>query len=288
MNVKYNLLLSFVLFINICSTQTEIDSIKKTNPINSESYLHPMDNISPYTLKKGEWIYAQSIQTLPFPSWMFVGVTDKLTAQIDLLPWVFGAFSDLKKPIPSLNFRYRFNDQNGSKPTFAVETMFVYFWEGLDRFSTDNVSVRESGAYFHFKPVIGYQFDNHFDISLSAGIDYMSGLTVTNVKTLETKIFNNRWTPNASISLGYRPSNWISYHAGFSSGATLTYLENVPNKQQLTYGVRIAPFYKVKAGFLRTFRVEFTAINAWFPDVNAKELFPIPVFPYLYWQWHKK
>ncbi|MDG2369975.1 MAG: hypothetical protein P8M12_04990, partial [Flavobacteriales bacterium] len=43
------------------------DSVKKTNPLIDDSYLHPIDCVTPYTLKKGEWIYAQSIQTLPFP-----------------------------------------------------------------------------------------------------------------------------------------------------------------------------------------------------------------------------
>jgi len=28
---------------------------KKTNPINDDTYLHPIDANTPYTLKKGEW-----------------------------------------------------------------------------------------------------------------------------------------------------------------------------------------------------------------------------------------
>ena len=58
-----------------------LDSAQRQNPIKDDAYLHPVDSITPYTLNKGEWIYAQSIQTLPFPSWTFVGVTDNLTAQ---------------------------------------------------------------------------------------------------------------------------------------------------------------------------------------------------------------
>ena len=266
------------------------DSVKKTNPLIDDSYLHPIDCVTPYTLKKGEWIYAQSIQTLPFPSWAFVGITDNLTAQIDLLPWLYGAFSDLKKPIPSLNFRYRFNNQNGIIPTIGIEAMFVHFWDTLQRFETPTLTVWENGSYFHLKPSIGYNFNNKFYINISAGADYIGELIIQNNDSLNfnSKTFSKSWNPNFSIGFDYRPSNWISYHLGYTYGSTLTYLENVPRKHQLTYGFRIAPFYKNKFGLLRNMRIELLAINGFFPDINAKQIFPVPVFPYLYWQWNKK
>lgn len=284
---KITLVIS-ILFPLFLSGQT--DTIQKTNSIKDDAYLHPIDCITPYTLKKGEWIYAQSIQTLPFPSWAFVGLTDKLTAQIDLLPWIFGAFSELKKPIPSINFRYRFNDQKGIIPTIGVEAMFVHFWDTLQRFETPTLTVWENGSYFHLKPSIGYNFNNEFYINISAGADYIRELIIQNNDSLSinSKTFSKSWNPNFSIGFDYRPSNWISYHLGYTYGSTLTYLENVPRKHQLTYGFRIAPFYKNKLGILRNMRIELLAINGFFPDINAKQIFPVPVFPYFYWQWNKK
>ncbi|MCH2233587.1 MAG: hypothetical protein MK078_04980 [Crocinitomicaceae bacterium] len=73
-------ILLFVLMIQFIGISFAQDSFRKTNPLNEDAYLHPVDAITPYTLKKGEWIYAQSMQTLPFPSWAFYGITDKLTA----------------------------------------------------------------------------------------------------------------------------------------------------------------------------------------------------------------
>lgn len=284
---KITLVIS-ILFPLFLSGQT--DTIQKTNSIKDDAYLHPIDCITPYTLKKGEWIYAQSIQTLPFPSWAFVGLTDKLTAQIDLLPWIFGTFSELKKPIPSINFRYRFNDQKGIIPTIGVEAMFVHFWDTLQRFETPTLTVWENGSYFHLKPSIGYNFNNEFYINISAGADYIRELIIQNNDSLSinSKTFSKSWNPNFSIGFDYRPSNWISYHLGYTYGSTLTYLENVPRKHQLTYGFRIAPFYKNKLGILRNMRIELLAINGFFPDINAKQIFPVPVFPYFYWQWNKK
>ncbi len=107
------LILILTLILSVKTYGQTLDSLKKQNPLNDDAYLHPVDCVTPYTLNKGEWIYAQSIQTLPFPSWAFYGITDKLTTQIDLLPWLYGAFTELKKPIPSLNLRYRFNEQKG-------------------------------------------------------------------------------------------------------------------------------------------------------------------------------
>lgn len=262
-------------------------SQKQPNPIDDDAYLHPIDCLAPYTLKKGEWLYAQSIQTLPFPSWGFVGITDKLTAQIDLLPWLFGPFTELKKPIPSLNFKYRFNEQKGNLPTFAIEAMFVHFWDTLQRFETPTLTAWENGSYFHIKPVIGYQIKNKWFINLSAGADYIHELILqNNDSTLNlNKTFQKSWNPNFSANIDFRPSKWISYHAGYTYGSTLTYLENIPRKHQITYGFRVAPFYKNRFGILRNFRIELVAINAIFPDIKANQIFPIPVFPYFYWQW---
>ena len=153
-----NIFVTTVIFAVALSINGQTtDSLKKQNALNDDVYLHPVDCVTPYTLKKGEWIYAQSIQTLPFPSWAFYGITDKLTIQIDLLPWLYGAFTELKKPIPSFNLRYRFNEQKGLIPTIGVEAMFVHFWDTLQRFKTPSMIVWENGSYFHFKPSISYK-----------------------------------------------------------------------------------------------------------------------------------
>ena len=158
--------------------------------------------------------------------------------------------------------------------------MFVHFWDTLQRFETSSITMWENGSYFHFKPSIGYQIKDKWDVNLSVGVDYIGELIMKNNDSLnsQTKNFTNSWNPNFSIGIDYRPSNWISYHLGYTYGSTLTYLENVPRKHQLTYGFRIAPFYKNKFGLLRNMRIELLAINGFFPDINAKQIFPVPVF----------
>lgn len=276
-----------LLFFCSIFTIAQTDSLKKENGLQDDAYLHPIDCITPYTLKKGEWIYGQSLQTLPVPSWAFYGITDKLTTQIDFLPWLYGSFTELKKPIPSFNLRYRFNEQKNNIPTIGVEAMFIYFWDTLKRFETPTITVFENGSYFHFKPSIGYKFGKYTDVNLSIGFDYMDGLIMKKNGTAvaQTKSFNQTWNPNFSLGVDYRPSKWISYHIGFNYGATLTFLENVPRKTQFTYGFRVAPFYKNKYGFLRNLRIELVSINGFFNDIGAVQSFPIPLFPYLYWQW---
>lgn len=278
------------LLYNVCFILLGINTSSgqsKTNSLKDDAYLHPIDIITPYTLKKGEWIYAQSIQTVPFPSWAFVGVTDKLTAQIDLLPWIYGLFSEFKKPIPSLNFRYQLAKQDGIRPTIAVETMFVHFWDTLERFDTPKMRMYQNGSYFHFKPVIAYQLGSKWNINASLGVDYVDEV-IMHKKVVDkplSRTIAKSWNPNYAIGLDYRPSNWISYHVGYSYGSTLTYLENIPRKRQLTYGFRVAPFYKNKRKFLRNLRLELVAINSYFSDISTSQSFPIPLFPYVYWQW---
>lgn len=253
--------------------------------LQDDPYLHPVDGITPYTLRRNEFIYAQSIQTLPFPSWGFWGITDAITVQLDFLPWTFGFFSPLRKPIPSLNVRYRFNEQRGLIPTVAIETMYVQFWEGLERFSADTISVFQEGHYVHLKPVIGYQIADALYLSASVGVDFTSGTEYRNRKTGAVSRDTDSFSVNYSLGVSYRPLRWASVDVAYTYGPTLTYLENVQKKHQITYGFRIAPFISLDAPFLRAFRVELVSINAYFPTVSAWESFPLPIFPYLYWQW---
>ena len=252
--------------------------------LKDEAYLHPVDAIAPYTLKEGEWIYAQSLVTIPIPSWAFVGITDNLTAELDFAPWLYGSFTELEKPIPSFNFRYKFFDQYGILPTFAVEVMYVYFWDTLKRYETSNVAVWQKGAYYHIKPVIGYRVGD-WGINISVGSDYIGEQITKNVITSANKTISNEWNTNYSIGIDYRPSDWISYHIGYSQGATFTFLENTTGKTQLDYGMRIAPFIGSSSGFWSSFRIELVAINAYFADVDALESFSLPIYPYFYWQW---
>jgi hypothetical protein len=279
--------LTLVLFFACCvgvSAQTADGGIQN-EALLDEPFLHPVDGITPFVLRQNEFIYAQSIQTLPFPSWGFWGVTDNLTVQLDFLPWIFGVFSELGKPIPSLNARYQFIAQDGWLPAIGLEAMFVYFWEGLDRFATSNISVRQAGAYSHVKPVIGYEIGERLLLALSVGVDYTEHTEFTNVVTGAKAALNQSLTPNGSASISFRASRWASLHAAYTYGATLTYLENVPVKHQVTYGARLAPFLWIDLGFFNTMRIELTAINSYFPAVDAWESFPLPIFPYFYWQW---
>ena len=168
--------------------------------------------------------------------------------------------------------------------------MFVHFWDTIQRFETPTLTVWENGSYFHFKPSIGYNIKNEFYVNASVGIDYIGELILQNNDSLNfiSKSFTKSWNPNFSLGFDFRPSKWISYHIGYTYGSTLTFLENVPRKHQITYGFRMAPFYKNKLSILRNLRIELLAINGFFPDIDAQQIFPLPVFPYFYWQWTRK
>ena len=261
------------------------DSPKKPNPINDDTYLHPIDAITPYTLKKGEWFYAQSFQTLPLPGWAFVGLTDKLTLQLDFTPFIGGFFVEPHYPFPSISLRHKIFDQKAIRPTFSLEGQFFHIWDSLERFDVDGISLYQAGSYFHLKTVFGYDFKPLF-IDFSIGLDYMNKMWWQEDSIIINTLDHNL-NPNFSFGVSYRPSKWISYHIAASYGATLNYFENAPRKIQFSYGVRIAPFYRNRYGILRNMRIEMISINAWFKDIEKYSGLPLPLYPLIYWQWQK-
>lgn len=259
--------------------------------IQNDIMLHPCDSYTAYTLKKNEFVYNQSPFTFPLPSWAWWGITDKITAEIDLLPLVGGFFVPPHLPVPSLNFRFKLTEQRGFKPTMAFETMFQHLW------STQNQS---NGPVVFVERFSGNSWYNHLNMSwynskklrlhVSAGVAYNEDLTLANLDSAKasTRFFERTINPNLSVSVDWRPTPWLSTHLTTSYGTTFVYLDNIPRKYQLTYGFRIAPFYKAKWGILHCFRAEFAAIYIHFPDVKASMTNYLPVFPYFYWQWNCK
>nr|WP_299206993.1 hypothetical protein [uncultured Brumimicrobium sp.] len=65
----------FLLFFNSLG---QGDSLRG---LQAETLLHPADGFTAYTLKKNEFVYNQSPFTLPFPSWAWWGITDRITAE---------------------------------------------------------------------------------------------------------------------------------------------------------------------------------------------------------------
>ncbi len=258
----------------------------KINPLDDDTYLHPVDGITPYTFHRGEWFYAQSLQTLPGPGWAFVGVTDRLTVQLDFTPLVGGLFFKPHYPIPSLSARYKIATQKQLLPTISVEGQFFHLWDTLSRFDVKEHTLYQNGSYFHLKTAWGYRW-GPLCVNGAVGVDYMSEMWWAQGDTMTARLVPNL-NPNFSLSVGWRKRPWISYHVALSYGATLTYFENVPRKIQLNYGMRIAPFYQNKWRFLRNMRIELVAINAWFPDIGQYASIPLPIYPLFYWQWERR
>ncbi len=96
-----------------------------------ENMLHPVDSFTAYTFKAGEVSYNQPPQLFPLPGWIWVGVTDWLSVEIDTLPLIGGMFV-YGHPVPSVNLRFGlFRDE---KIAVALETMFQYLEEPHDHF----------------------------------------------------------------------------------------------------------------------------------------------------------
>lgn len=255
--------------------------------LQNETFLHPADGFTAYTLNKKEFIYNQSPFTLPLPSWAWWGITDNITAEIDLLPLIGGLFQKPHLPVPSFNFRFKLLKQNRFIPSIAFETMYQHLWNDNLQANQENVIINRKGNswYNHFN--FSWQVVPHFYTHLSLGVSYVENLYFSNNKSenpIET-FYPKSITPDANLSFDYRMKPWISLHTTFANGTTFVYLDNIPRKQQISYGFRIAPFYKNRHGFLRTFRAEFIGFYIYLPDINESIESIVPIFPYFYWQW---
>ena len=142
MSHKFTYLLLCLLFIIPIISQSQSQPLIG---IQKETFLHPADGFTAYTLKKGEFIYNQSPFTFPLPSWAWIGITDKITAEIDLLPLIGGLFQKPNLPVPSFNFRFKLIDQKNYFPTIAYETMYQHLWNEVTQSDQPNAIVKRKG-----------------------------------------------------------------------------------------------------------------------------------------------
>ena len=255
--------------------------------LQTETFLHPADGFTAYTLEGGEFVYCQSPFTLPLPSWAWWGITDDITAEIDLLPLIGGLFQEPHLPVPSFNFRFKIIEQRKLRPAMAFETMYQHLWNTVTQSDQPNAVVKRKGNSWYNHLNFSWKINPKLYMHLSVGVTYVENLYFSNNKTedLIEKFYPKLWSPDFNISIDYRVKPWLSLHATGSYGTTFVYLDNIPRKGQISYGFRIAPFYKSKWGILRTFRAEIIGFYIYLPAINESIESIVPVFPYFYWQW---
>lgn len=281
-----------LIFIGIAYSTTIAFGQEYSSPdLSEEIFLHPADGFTAYTLKKNEFVYAQSPFTFPIPSWAWWGITNKITAEIDLLPLLGGLFQEPNLPVPSFNFRFKLAEQNSIKPAVAFETMYQHLWRTQNQSDQDNMRIeRRGGNSWYNRLNASWKLNENLHTHVSAGVTYTENLSIENKDSInyQGRFFKSTINPDISISFDWRMKSWISSHITTSYGTTFVYLDNIPRKYQISYGFRMAPFRKSKIGVLRTLRAEFIGFYMWLPDAKEDIQSILPIFPYLYWQWTPK
>jgi len=257
--------------------------------LQNEIMLHPVDAFTGYTLKKGEIVYNQSIVSLPLPSWAMIGITDRLTINLDLVAIIGGLAIEPHLPLPSINTRFSILKPTKRRPAIAYEAMFFYFWKPFEgQLNPKNtVKIVKDKANFFNRINVSVFLMPKLQLHSSVGFSWTQSITIENRNRdyLTGKKFTNLLSPDVSLSFDWRPKPWLSLHLTGSYGQTFVYLDNIPRKTQLAYGFRVAPFYQSKYRFLHTMRIEGTAFFDYFQDAKEWISIPLPIFPYFYWQW---
>ncbi|MCK4420546.1 hypothetical protein KAW48_02020 [candidate division WOR-3 bacterium] len=271
------------LFVSLCCLVITLFGItvfagETDSGLVNERMLHPLDSYTAYTFQKGEWAYNFPVLGLS-PGWMWWGVTDWLTAEIDIECLLGG--------VPSFNFRFSLTEQNGILPALAYETMFQYLFEEIDLLEDyEYLRVVRKGASWYNRINASWRFSEQMCLHLSIGGTYSESILIENDNRPEYfgKHFQDLISPDLSLGIDWRISKWFSFHSAGSYGTTFIYLDNVPRKCQFTYGFRIAPLLKNRWAILRNLRLEFAAIFYYFPEARETVSLPVPILPYLYWQ----
>ncbi|PSR52349.1 hypothetical protein AHMF7605_01830 [Adhaeribacter arboris] len=254
--------------------------------LRADTYLHPANSNTAYTLQKNEFSLNFAASSLPLPTWAWWGITDKITAEIDFLPLIGGVFEKPHLPVPSFNFRFKLTDQAGSKPALAYETMFQHLYHSFDQADNPYFATRRKGTNWYHHLNASWRVSSAFYMHAAAGLTYAHYLQLVNKETLVQKIYSDHITPDFSLGLDYR-FTWISFHANGSYGSTFNYLDNVARKIEGMYGCRLAPFYRSRFKLLKNFRAEWTGFYVSFKDINASAYVPLFI-PYVYWQFKWK
>lgn len=248
-----------------------------------EVMLHPLDSFTADTLPAGTVVYNQSPLSLPLPSWAWIGVTDWMTAEIDLLPLLGGFAIEPHVPVPSLNVRVRLLDGRTHRIGLALEVMGQHLWRSHDQ-ESGILRVTRRGTTLWARlnasiPIVARRLRAH----LSAGATWAHSIEYAH--TDEPGImYQDLVSPDVSVSVDWRAHRRLSLHATGSYGTTFVFSDNQPRKWELAYGLRVAPFLDSGWGFARTFRIELAAIVTQYADLQTGYRLYVPLLPYVYWQ----
>lgn len=248
----------------------------------TEPAMNPGDTATADVLRDGEWSYNQPL--IPAPGWMRWGVTENLTLQLDFTAWIFG--------VPSANFRYQFFRSADRSTRISLETMYVYFVPNHPSFQDFNkddkyLFISRKGDTGFSKLNLSTSMGHRWIFHGSLGASYSRFYEVKNENREEFhgRVFENLWDPIAAVAVEYRSSQTTAFHANLSYGETFFLMENRPRKYQAVYGGRFLPFGRSPSPIWKNLRFELNALFFQFPDAKEGYSLPLPIYPYVYWQW---
>lgn len=267
MQLKF--IISFILIL--IST-----AILADGSIVDENFLHPGDSFSAYTLNQKE--VSWNIPVLPpSPGYLWFGITDNLTVELDLEANIGG--------VPSVNFRYRF--LNNGKIALAVESMYQYVPRKLDfdyfeKGDGTDISVKRFGSSWYNHLNLSFRPFERLYFHSSLGAVYQKELIIKQRSSLNQNYFKDKINPDLSFGIDWRAFDSFAFLSSVSYGSTFIYLDNIPRKTQVAGGFRWAPFVKFDCAFINSFRLEAVWLYIRFHDIDK---FITGPSGFIYWQY---
>ena len=170
----------FIFLITIFSSNLVLAQKDSARGLQNDIFLHPANSNTAYTLRKKEVVFNQAPASFPIPSWAWIGITDKITAEIDLLPLIGGFFIKPNLPVPSFNFRFKLCEQKKLKPTLAYETMLQYLYVEYDQSSNPYFATWRQGGNTYQHLNASWKINKRFYIHSAVGFTYAHHVRLVN------------------------------------------------------------------------------------------------------------
>jgi hypothetical protein len=239
-----------------------------------EANIYPSGTPTADTLKSSEWYLA------PIPwGWLAYGLTDKLTIAWDYPATILGLPSGLVRyqlPGSSKNMGWALDLYGiswGSK-TFEQKRAkeFIVDYRGGQYWIHLNWSLR----IFDWLRLNTYGGATHTDYHK---------FRPNETAQFQEKLYEDAWSPDYGASLEFDISSWLKFHVNSTVGNTFLYVDQIVYKKLAAGTFQLAPFSSQATGILKNLRLELSAMYVEIPDAQYKYTLPLPLFPYLYWQW---
>lgn len=258
---KLKIILIFLMFGNWAFADFETE----------EPLIYPSGMGTAETLRDSEWHVAP-----PPWGWIAYGAHPRFMVALDYPAALFG--------IPAALLRFKFF--NGQDTKFALEGYGAYWsYDYKDKRQKEYLVEHKYGTEW-LRLNWSQKVSENWRFHLYGGANFSDyeKYAPNEKDVFNPIIYENSWSPTYGLDIEWKLAAWVYLHVAYSYGNTFYNVDQVSRKHLAAYTFAMAPFSNTWWGFFSKMRIELTALYAKVEPSNSEYKLPIPLLPYVYWQ----